>query len=70
VTAAELPSPLRGDIQRITDVFTGADGGVCFVALCAFLSRMAAEGSPASRQVVQVVERFARMLRMVEEGRV
>lgn len=59
------------DIVRITDVFTGADGGVDFVKLrCALedLEVRADCGDAAAREVIQIAVRFRRLIDVLTGG--
>jgi hypothetical protein len=58
-------SELADQIRAITDVFTGADGGVAFVQfrnLAEEMDRQAVAGDRAADEVLQVIRRFARLL--------
>ena len=57
-------------IALITDVFTGADGGVAFVKFCSFMQNMeqqAVEGNAAAKDILQIVKRFARLLEVASK---
>ena len=53
---------LEKDIRRIVDVFSAADGGVSLVAFRRFVANMESENTETSRQIIDVVHRFSRLL--------
>ena len=55
------------DIQYLLDVFSGADGGGDFIMFRNFIEVMkkrASEGDTASEELVQILRRFTKMVRI------
>jgi len=60
---------MKTSLQKITDVFSGADGGDCFVQLRAFLEQVekqAKNGDESAKEILDVVYRFSRLLDVVK----
>ncbi len=65
-----MRSTTKQTVQEITDCFTGADGGIQFAQFKGFLEVMderAAKGDAAAQQVLGVMERINRMLKVPAE---
>jgi hypothetical protein len=59
---------LTDDMNLILDVFVGADGGVDYIklrsALISFEQR-AMEGDESSKQIIQIVRNFAKLIEVI-----
>jgi hypothetical protein len=56
---------LKVTVDKIMDVFTGADGGVDFSKFCLFINAMderAVKGDKAAQQVLEQLRRFHRLV--------
>jgi hypothetical protein len=60
-------STMKEDLQTILDCMTGVDGGVSFVLLKSLLERCQERNEEADRQILQVVNRMARLIRAVNK---
>lgn len=57
----------RDSVKIISDVFSGADGGVGYVCFCSFMKDMserAENGDKAAEEIENVVMRFARLVKL------
>lgn len=61
--------PLDNALQSILDTFSGADGGVAYVHLrraLEVIDAQAAESDECAIAVVEIVTRFARLVRAIQ----
>lgn len=54
-------------LNRILDVFSGADGGVGFVTLRRFIMKVEREDTPASKQLLKVFHDFGKLLKVISK---
>lgn len=58
------------DLQYLTDVFSGADGGIAFIKLRTCIDifkERAAEGDKDAAEIIEVMRRFCRLTRKAQE---
>ena len=61
---------LDADMQRITDCFSGADGGIGYFKTMRFLEHVEArckEGDREAGQIIEIVRRFSRLVKYAGE---
>jgi hypothetical protein len=61
-----LPKYLNNDIDAIIACFGGSDGGISFLGLRQFLLNCHNEDSIDGMQILEVVARFARLVRVFQ----
>lgn len=62
---------LTKNVERITDVFSCADGGGGFVLFCNRLKKIEADalaGDADAQEILQVVGKFGRLLKALTRG--
>ncbi len=60
----KLTPDLQEDFDLIVDTFTGADGGLSFMAFKAMMDHLDKKTDDASRQLLDITVNFARFLRV------
>lgn len=61
------------EMRNILDTFTGADGGVRFVKLKCFveaLEQQASNGDAASKELLQIVNRFSKLIDVANDPKI
>lgn len=57
---------IKKPIHTILDCFTGADGAKSFHNLCILLEALATKNDDASKQIIKVVQQFARLIEVAD----